>query len=345
MAHEFESGFFYRTPAWHRLGIVLDDRPTIDEAIIRAGLDWDVTEKPIYLGEELTPAVLDDDGETVTPADVALGENVSSHKALIRSTDNRVLGIVGKNYTPLQNIEAFKFFDQVLADGDAALEAAGSLRNGQRVWVLAKINNSTADVVNNDPTCAYLCLYNSHDGTLAVGIMFTPIRIVCANTLQAALNYADSKKVARISIRHTAGMKDALEITKQAINLSRQTFDYTVEQYRTIAKKQLPINGIREYVREIFTLDKEDKDPRCLSKVEENHVKGIGSDIPGVQGTYWGAFNAFTEWLDHQRGRSEDTRLDSSWFGPSANLRAKAFEVALSHATGMSDQNFGTTVQ
>lgn len=334
MAHEVETAFYVKQPAWHRVGKVLQDPPTIEDAIIQAGLDWQVIEKPLFFGSEW-----DESPDTITYS------SVDSYKALVRETDGSVLGVVGHKYQPLQNIEAFEFFDEFISSGEAKLEAAGSLKGGKRVWVLAKISGQTIDIIPNDPVDAYLCLYNSHDGSLAVGIMFTPIRVVCQNTLQYSMNLAESKKIARVTIRHTAGLSQALKVTKEAISLSRKTFDFTVDQYRLIQKKSLPIDGVREYVREIFEVEKDDKDPRCLSEIEQNHAAGMGADIKGVRGTYWGAFNAFTEWLDHQRGRTEDNRLDSTWFGQGAVLRRKAFEVALSKATGLSEVSFGGTMQ
>jgi len=311
-------------PNWRTIGTKLQECKTLEEAMIVSGLDWDVIEKPLYLAEDVP---------------------VTSHKAIVNSLNNDVLGVVGSGYHPLQNIEAFRFFDNILESGAAVLEVAGSFRGGKRVWVQAKLNNSTQDVVKNDPVESYLCLYNAHDGSLAVGIMFTPKRLVCANMLQLAIEAAEKQQLRNVRIRHTSGMEEALKVTKQAIDVSRKTFDFTVEQYKLIQRKQLPIDGVRNYVREIFEVEKEDKDPRCVSIIEENHETGRGSDIVGVRGTYWGAFNAFTEWLDHQRGKSEEKRLDSSMFGNSSKLRHKAFDIALAKASGLDSHQFSGTVQ
>ena len=123
MSHEFESGFFVSQPAWHGLGSVLNNPPSIASAIEEASLDWQVEEEPIFFGQ----------GEEL--------KQIESHKSLIRSTDRKVLGVVSQSYQPLQNIDAFNFFDFLIHDNDVSLEAAGSLKEGKRVWVLAKVNN------------------------------------------------------------------------------------------------------------------------------------------------------------------------------------------------------------
>ena len=195
MAHQFESGFFAsNTPAWHGLGTVLDHPPTIAEAIKAAGLDWQVREQELF-----------------TQTERGLGV-VPTHKALVRSTDYRQLGIVSQQYQPLQNLHAFNFFDFLLHDGDVSLEAAGSLKEGKRIWVLAKINNLTQDVVQNDAVNPYLLLSNSHDGSLAVWIQFTPIRVCCNNTLSYALSKrTEHQKIGRaFSIRHQGDIQAKL---------------------------------------------------------------------------------------------------------------------------------------
>lgn len=164
MTHQFESGFFVNQGAWHGLGTVLDNPPTTAQAITDAGLDWQVNEQPIYTQSQhgLSP--------------------VTSHKSLVRSTDHQLLGIVSKQYQPLQNHDAFSWFDFLLHDGDVSLETAGSLKDGKRIWILAKINQSPIDILHDDPVEPYLLLSNSHDATSAVWIQFTPIRVVCQNS-------------------------------------------------------------------------------------------------------------------------------------------------------------------
>lgn len=162
MTHEFESGFFVGQSAWHSLGTVLDNPPTTAIAISKAGLNWQVEEKPIFFDPDQT--------------------EITNYKALVRSSDRSVLGVVSQGYEVLQNQEAFSWFDFLIHEGDVSLEAAGSLKGGKRIWVLAKINNLCIDVVSEDSVLPYLLLSNAHDGTMAIWINFTPIRVVCQNS-------------------------------------------------------------------------------------------------------------------------------------------------------------------
>ena len=159
MSHEFESGLCGQHPAWHKLGTVGQEAPNIKEGIRLAGLAWDVVQHPIYVK---TPSQY----EWSSPDRVKLPE----WKALLRSTDQKPLSVVGKGYTPLQNSAAFAFFDPFLQDGDATLEAAGSLRGGKTIWVMAKLRHTPTEVGADDYVEPYLLLSNSHDGTQAVRV-------------------------------------------------------------------------------------------------------------------------------------------------------------------------------
>ncbi len=312
MSAELESGFFVGTPAWHRLGRVVPNVANTEEGIRLAALDWEVLERPV--------AFLDDTGEPAV---------IPDHKALVRETDGRTLGIVGAKYTPLQNREAFKFFDPVLQAGSARLESAGSLRGGKRVWILAKLQHAIAEVLPGDPVEAYLLLYNSFDGSTAVGVQFTTVRVVCQNTLAAARERGRAGLEASIKIRHQAKLGEALDIVQTAVNASKRTFDLTLDQYRYLTRKNLTSGSLDRYLREVFDVAPPEKLPKYTDFVLQSLEVGPGASIPGVSGTMWGAFNAVTDWLDHTRGRNEETRLESTWFGSSRAIRERAFQAAL----------------
>ena len=315
MSHQFESGFFASNrPAWHGLGKILNNPPTIAEAIQAAGLDWSVIEKPIFFNQ---------DNQEEEGAEPIL---IESHKSLIRSTDNQVLGVVSKNYQPLQNLDAFNFFDFLLHDHDVSLEAAGSLREGKRIWVLAKINHLTQEVTQNDAVNPYLLLSNSHDASLAVWIQFTPIRVCCDNTLSYALsNRHEKREIGRaFSIRHQGDIEGKLAQAKNALNFAKQEFSTTVEQYKLMANHQISQFDLDFYLSEVLETDNP-QSTRAYPQIVANFEKGRGNK----GSTVWDAYNGITEWLDHQRGKNQNTRLNSSWFGASAKTRTLAHHKAL----------------
>lgn len=308
MSHQFESGFFVNKGAWHGLGTVLDNPPSTAQAIQEAGLNWQVKEQPIYTENQrgLSP--------------------IATHKSLVRSTDHQLLGIVSQQYSPLQNQDAFSWFDFLLHEGDVSLESAGSLKEGKRVWILAKINQDASDILKDDAVEPYLLLSNSHDGSTAVWIQFTPIRVVCANTLSLALSrrQQDLKSGRAFSIRHQGNLQHKLSQAKTALDFARQNFAIAVEEYKAMANHQLNSDDLDLYLS--LVLDNEQPQSlRAYPQIVSNFEEGRGNNGQ----TLWDAYNGVTEWLDHQRGNNEATRLESSWFGNSAKTRTKAHQTAL----------------
>ncbi|MGH7072235.1 MAG: DUF932 domain-containing protein, partial [Acetobacteraceae bacterium] len=209
MPHEIESLAYFGTTPWHGLGTPLTDDDLYDwtRTCEKSGLDWSV---------ELTPLVTAD-----TQAAVA-------HKAVRRTSDGRVLGVVGPRYTALQNQDAFKWFQPFLDAKEAALHTAGSLREGSRIWVLAKLNREPLVVAPGDEVEKFILLSHGHDGSLAVRVGFSPIRVVCANTLALA-HGSDASKLIRI--KHTKDVLENLANVREVMDVANAAFETTAEQY------------------------------------------------------------------------------------------------------------------
>lgn len=334
--HAFETGFVVQIPAWHGLAKVVQDPPaTSREAMVLAGCDWQVETRPLFvlpdeaiLGEHNTEVV-----DPALPTDSAASALRRSRRApayaTVRVTDRRILGVVGEEYTVVQNEKAFSFFDPFLARKELAFESAGALWGGSRVFVQARVLGSEADVLPGDPVRPYLLLSNSHDGSLAVDVRFTPVRVVCHNTLSAALN--DDEKAPRLSVRHTSGVEDALEAIQGVVEVTKRAFETSMEQYRFLASRE--VKGLETvYVRRL--MGKADDEPfRSEAKVVELMHAGVGQDIAGVAGTWWGAFNGVAEWIDYRRGRDQ-SRREQAWYGVGAATRERALHLALEMAGG-----------
>lgn len=307
MAHKFESGFFVHQAAWHQLGTVLNNPPTIEQGIAKAGLNWRVIEEPVYRVEE-------------NATDVILC------KKLIRDCDRALLGTVQPDYTPLQNEDAFRWFDPLLEKRGVQLEAAGSLMGGKRIWILAKLTNTQADVIFDDPVRPYLLLHNSHDGSTAVWLQFTPIRVVCWNTLSGAarFRFGDLWQKKAICIPHTLTLQEQLERVHNVLDLTKKEFQYSVEEYQAMAHKELTSELLELYIGQVLGT-RTPKSHKDWSQLVANFESGLGNRGK----TLWDAYNSITEWLDHQREASSEARLESTWFGSGARLRTKAHQVAL----------------
>lgn len=351
MAHLVENMLYVGSKApWHGLGVALANPPTVAEAIRLAGLDWAVVLKDLQLTE--TGAAVD-------------------HKATVRATDGKILGVVGPRYAPLQNADAFAWFQPFVESGEASIHTAGSLNEGRRVWVLAKINREPSEIAPGDTVEKFILLSNSHDGTLAVRVGFSPVRVVCQNTLSLAHGTEASKL---IRIRHTKSAKDTLTEVREVMNAANQTFEATADVYRNLARRPINAADLRKYVKQVFELPAEDKDlsgkgrtlldsimrrhgeqadlmqelmaserirqqataaaeGSLLDSIIGNFEGGRGSDLPDARGSYWHAYNAVTEYLSHERGRSQDSRLSALWFGDGATINQRALSVAASMAS------------
>jgi phage/plasmid-like protein (TIGR03299 family) len=311
MAHEIETTAYFGATPWHGLGTPLTAEDVYDwpAACRKSGLDWEV---------ELTALATAD-----TQAPVA-------HRAVRRTTDGRVLGVVGPRFAPLQNRVAFQWFTPFLDAKEARLETAGSLRNGSRVWVLAKLNRDPLVIAPGDEVEKYLLLSHGHDGALAVRVGFTPVRVVCQNTLTLAHN-ADASQLIRL--RHSKSLASNLTNIREVMNLANQAFEATAEQYRRLARKDINQADLRRYVRRVLGVDEGAAPSARLANQIEQIVglaeAGRGNDLPSVRGTYWTAFQGFTHWLTHERGRTLHSRLDSLWYGEGAAINRRALQVAV----------------
>jgi phage/plasmid-like protein (TIGR03299 family) len=314
MPAEVETMAFFGATPWHGQGTPLTDDDLYDwpRACQKAGLAWDA---------ELVPLVTAD-----TQARVA-------RRAVRRTSDGRILGTVGPRYAVLQNRDAFQWFTPFLDAKEAALHTAGSLRQGSRVWVLAKLNREPLVIAPGDEVEKYLLLSHSHDGSLAVRLGFTPVRVVCANTLSMA-HGSDASKLIRV--KHTKEIQENLANIREVMDLANQEFEATAEQYRLLARKSINQADLRTYVRRVVKVeDGEEPSSRMKNLMEEIVAlaeAGKGNTLPSVSGTYWTAYNGVTEWLAYQRGRSPANRLNSLWFGDSAAINKAALEAALDMA-------------
>ena len=319
MSHEVEQMFSAgNIVPWHKLGNVIEGAPSIKRGIMLSGLDFMVGTKPLFTA----------DGVEVTS------------RATYREDTGAILGVVGARYVPLQNIEAFEFYEPLIDSGLVTLETAGSLKEGRRVWVLGKINREPLVIVPqaDDVINQYILLSNSHDGVTAIRCGFTPIRVVCWNTLSWAHSLAENQEKASgklLRVVHSKNATQALSEIRDVMDLASSTFSASAEQYKTLAAHDVSEADLKRYVRIVWGHNPDDEKAckTILPKIEELVECGAGNDRDGVRGTWWAAYNGVTEYLSHKRGSSDESRLDSLWFGSGVTMNRKALEVGLEMAT------------
>ena len=303
MAHEIETMFYVKQKPWHGLGIELQDPPTSEDAIIQAGLDWEVKLNPISVN----------------------GVTYKDFIGITRSTDNKLYGVVREKYTPLQNKDAFKFFDPFITEKLAQYETAGSLKEGARVWILAKINDENLEITKGDEIQKYLLLSNGHDGKHGIRVQFTPIRVVCNNTL----TMAEKSNAIAMRLAHLPKVVSSLEELHKTINLANRSFNSTLEDYKKML--DTPMKDIEQYVQKVFypkNTDDQAKN-RVIGKVINLFKDDPTNNIANISGSVWSAYNAVTQFIDHDRGSDQSSRLYQAWFGYGNHLKNKAHHEAI----------------
>lgn len=298
---------------WHKLGVKVDKVATAKEAIEAAQLDYKVELQPIFLRNNIL---------------------IDNAKATVRVDENIPLGIVTERYKIVQNVDAFNFFDTLVGEGQAIYHTAGVLGKGERIWILAKLPKNII-VTREDIVEKYLVLMNSHNGTSALKMYFTPIRVVCQNTLIASLR--DSRD--GVSIRHMGNIKDKVNEARRVLGI---TIDY-YNQFEQITKQLVDVNlnveKAEKYYNNLLFQQKE-KDEISTQMINKRDrllylfENGKGNDLPGVRHTAWAALNAVVEYVDHDKTvkglTSDPTRkLEDIWFGNGAHLKQRAYSEIL----------------
>jgi phage/plasmid-like protein (TIGR03299 family) len=321
MAHEIEIidgvaqiAYAGETP-WHGLGTQVSNDLTPEQIMNKAGLNWSVEKKDLYV-----------EGTKV---------KVPGHQALIRSSDSKILDVVGDDWNPVQNEEAFQFFSEYVLAGDMEMNTAGSLKGGKNVWALAKVKESFT-ILGEDQVDSYLLFSNPHQYGKAIDVRFTPIRVVCNNTLTMSLN-ASSKNQVKLNHRSTF---DA-DMVKQTLGIAHEKFAKYKEMAEFLASKKFSAESLIQYYNDVFphtyNKDKSVKVTKAddLTKTAKSAM-AILTTQPGAQfgeGTWWQAFNSVTFLTDHVMGRSDDTRMESAWFGINQARKVRAANKAVEYAT------------
>lgn len=308
--HNIKSMFYAGHQPWHKLGVKVDGALTSEEAIKKAGLDYEVEKVPVTFEFKGNIQTVDDKFVTV------------------RADSGIPLGVVGKVYSVLQNKNAFRFIDGLVGIKEQAIyHTAGALGQGERIWLLAKLPGYIRTLAD-DVTEKYLLLSNSHDGSSAVEILWTPIRVVCQNTLNIAIENATNK----IALRHTSSIGLKLDDAREALGIASQRFQLLEDLSQKLAKVRFDSKQLVPLMKEsgvIPNLTNTELSPRSKNLIEEISrlfEVGRGAELEGSKGTAWGAWNAIVEHVDFYRGKTDETRASSLLFGSGAKIKQKAWE-------------------
>jgi phage/plasmid-like protein (TIGR03299 family) len=319
------SFFSVKEPAWHNLGIIVDRYPTSAEAIQFAGLDYKVEKRPLF--------TFDTDNNSDN-TDFGIPEiKVPNYYATVRTDTEDVLGVVGKDYEVVQNVDAFEFFDAIVGGGDGILyETAGALGNGERIFITAKLPGYIR-VGNNDLIEQYLFLTTSHNGFGSITAAFTPVRVVCNNTLNAALNNHSNA----IKIRHTSSANDRIKqahtlmgITDTISNDLEGILNNWAEVKITDAevKKliQIAMAPNKEVLANLHKGETDELSSNYINIVDKVYEYALGSPTQQLEttaGTVFGAYNAVTGYFQNVRNYKDEEAKFKSLIEGTAKMRGQ----------------------
>lgn len=277
MSANVESMFYVRETPWHGLGTKVMEAPDSEGALIAAGLNWNVIQESIFTGKN---------------------EPIRGYKANIRDSDRRVLGVVTDRYKVIQNHEAFAFTDELLGQG-VRYETAGSLQDGKKVWLLAHMPHEY--IISGERISPYLLFSNTHDGSGAIKVALTPIRVVCNNTLNLALSTAKRSW----SMVHTGDIRSKMQEARDTLFMAERYMDELGKEFEALRLKKLSDQKVMEYIEVLLPVE-DGSTPQQIKNIERlrEDMKIRYFDAPDLQDTGKNAYrfiNAVSDFATHAK--------------------------------------------
>lgn len=275
MAANVETMFYVRETPWHGLGTRVMEAPGSEDALELAGLNWKVRQEPIYTDNNLL---------------------IPGYKANVRDLDDKVLGVVTDRYKVVQNDEAFAFTDGLLGEG-VRYETAGALLDGRKVWILARMPREF--IINGEQISPYLVFSNTHDGSGAIKVAVTPIRVVCNNTLNLALSTAKHSW----SMVHTGDVQGKMEEAKQTLFMAEKYMSRLGREFENLRKIELTDRQVMDYIKLLLPYENEDNSlhVRNINRLREDMQKRYfdAPDLKDVGNNAYRFVNAVSDFATH----------------------------------------------
>lgn len=306
MAANVESMFSVREKPWHGLGIIVKEAPTSADAIRLANLDWTVVQEPIYTD---------------------FNRIVDGYRANVRSSDRKVLGVVSDRYKVVQNVDAFSFTDELLGKG-VRYETAGSLQEGRKVWLLARLPREY--IIAGERISPYLVFSNTHDGSGSVKVAITPVRVVCNNTLNLALNTAKRS----FSMIHTGNIRDKIQEAKDTLFMAEEYMDCLGVEFEQLRRQKITDAQVKEYIEMLLPMEK-DPTPiqsKNIIRLREDMMKRYydAPDLQKVGNNAYRFINAVSDFATHSNPLRRTANYNENLFARTVDgnpLIDKAYQM------------------
>lgn len=306
MSANVETMFYVRETPWHGLGTKVNEAPDSRTALTAAGLDWEVLQESIHMAD---------------------GKPIGGYKVNVRNTDRRVLGVVSDRYKIVQNREAFAFTDALLGEG-VRYETAGSLQEGKKVWLLAKLPHEY--IISGDRISPYLVFFNSHDGSGAIKAALTPIRVVCQNTLNLALSSAKRSW----SMIHTGDIRGKIEEARDTLLLAETYMDSLGKAFEELRGKKLTEKQVKEYIEILLPIEdgSTPQQARNMRKLQEDMKLRYfdAPDLRDVGNNGYRFINAVSDFATHSNPLRRTANYKENLFARTAEgnpLIDKAYQM------------------
>lgn len=314
MAHEItETDIMIYTgrKPWHKLGKQMSQYFTAEQACIDEGLGWTVSSRELITTD---------------------GVNLPGFRAIMRDDTQICLSVKTPDYKPFQNIEKFAFFDTVVGSGDAHYETAGSLMGGKKVYMIARLKGDLL-IAGKDKVEKYLALVDSFDGTCKLRMYFTPVRIVCNNTLNMSLKQQEKP----VAICHRGDLEGKVYEAKKVLGFADEYYKSFEEIANALWQKKVDSEMVKKFIESVFKVEGEEevatRTRNNMEQVEQLFREDVKNHVPGMEDSMWGLYNAATQFADHEMTAVQGTqerRMNSVMFGQSLKLKDRALEFAMS---------------
>lgn len=336
MAHElsvradgFVEAAFAGAVPWHGLGVMVKELMAPFQAIKEAQLEWVVNKRPLWV------RALPD----------SKAEQIPDRFAVVRSDTGAYLGNVGPNYTPIQHNEQAEFIEALVGEGNAVVECIGALFGGRRTFWTCKLPQDLV-LDGTDRIKQYLLLMNAHDGSMSFRAFWSPIRVVCNNTLNAALS-RQKQDSGDVWIRHTKNAKDRIKEAKQILGLAKDYYEQLGDEFGVMSQKIVERETAESYFNEIFPQKENETEKEFVKRGEiaTQITKNLHDDLRITERVHrpsvWNLYNAVTYWTSHQMPQrakdqmvAREKAFDNIMVGAGRRLQQKAFDLArvLAHA-------------
>ena len=275
MAALVETMFSVREKPWHGLGTIVTEAPASADALRIAGLDWTVVQEPIYTN---------------------FNRPVEGYRANVRNSDGKVLGVVSDRYKVVQNVDAFSFTDELLGKG-VRYETAGSLQEGRKVWLLARLPREY--IIAGERISPYLVFSNTHDGSGSVKVAVTPVRVVCNNTLNLALSTASRS----FSMIHTGNIQDKIQEARDTLFMAEKYMDCLGIEFEQLRRQKITDSQVKEFIELLLPMEK-DATPiqsKNIVRLREDMMKRYyeAPDLQKVGNNAYRFVNAVSDFATH----------------------------------------------